>query len=142
MTTILFVEDDPDIVLVTSELLESEGYFVIQASNGKEGLDLALISNPDVVLTDLMMPVMDGLAMILKLRASGFARPAVLYTSMHEDRIPEERRVYDAFIAKPALSSTLISVIKGLAPAPSLAPTRESQSEHRPIASKDGETIE
>ena len=66
---ILVVEDDPDIRRGLRELLESEGYFVFTASNGKEALDRLKGSNvlPVLVLLDLMMPVMDGKTFLTEL---------------------------------------------------------------------------
>lgn len=63
MSTILIVDDEYSIVEVLSELLQEEGYNVLTAYNGQEGL--ARLENviPDVVLCDIMMPVLDGRAM-------------------------------------------------------------------------------
>jgi CheY-like chemotaxis protein len=59
---ILLIEDDKDISDVLKDLLESEGYRVTTAENGKEGLDLLAGSSylPDLILVDLMMPIMNG----------------------------------------------------------------------------------
>lgn len=57
---VLVVEDDDDIRSTLAELLESEGYEVASAANGRQGLDRAHAEPPDVILLDLMMPVMNG----------------------------------------------------------------------------------
>lgn len=59
---ILVIEDDKDILEVLKDLLESEGYQVVTAENGQEGLDRlnAARSLPGLILVDLMMPIMDG----------------------------------------------------------------------------------
>lgn len=57
---VLVVEDDPDIRAAVAETLALEGYRVSQAANGSEGLTRARSEHPDVILLDLMMPVMDG----------------------------------------------------------------------------------
>ena len=58
--TVLVVDDDPDTVDTMREILEEEGHTVLSAHNGREGLELALRSVPDLVLLDLDMPVMNG----------------------------------------------------------------------------------
>lgn len=57
---ILLIEDNPDMRENTAEILELSGYDVITASNGKEGVELAKTSDPDLIICDIMMPVLDG----------------------------------------------------------------------------------
>ncbi|HSX09333.1 MAG TPA: response regulator transcription factor [Candidatus Saccharimonadales bacterium] len=65
---ILIVEDDKDIRDSYSELLSSEGYTVITAENGQAGLDAVTSQKPNVVMLDLMMPIMDGKTMLHLMR--------------------------------------------------------------------------
>lgn len=65
---ILIVEDEAPLRNAVSDILTFEGFEVFRAKNGQEGLDLALAEHPDLILLDLMMPVMDGLTMLEKLR--------------------------------------------------------------------------
>ena len=67
--TILIVEDDELIVSSVRYGLEREGYRVLAAYNGEEGLAVARAAKPDLVLLDVMMPVMDGLQCVRALRA-------------------------------------------------------------------------
>jgi CheY-like chemotaxis protein len=60
MARVLVVEDDPDIRELEADALKSEGHLVYPAENGREGLRLAQVVHPDVVVLDLMMPVMTG----------------------------------------------------------------------------------
>jgi DNA-binding response OmpR family regulator len=60
LPTVLIVDDQPDIRETLAELLQGEGFRVLTASNGQEGLDLARCSPPSLVLLDLMMPIMNG----------------------------------------------------------------------------------
>ena len=69
---VLVVDDDPDILDAIRDVVEAEGYRVAQARHGAEALDRVAEERPDVVLLDLMMPVMDGVAFAEALRA----RPA------------------------------------------------------------------
>lgn len=65
---VLIVEDEPDLSAALTEKLTSAGFSVAQASNGQIGLDTAVTFKPEVILLDLMMPVMDGKTMLRKLR--------------------------------------------------------------------------
>lgn len=60
MTTILIMEDDPGVRLPLEDLLEANGYAVIAAENGRQGVELAKKEEPDLILSDIMMPEMDG----------------------------------------------------------------------------------
>jgi CheY-like chemotaxis protein len=62
--TVLVVDDDPDTVETMRDILEEEGHVVLSARNGLEGLQIALLHKPDLVLLDLDMPVMDGRAFL------------------------------------------------------------------------------
>lgn len=66
---ILIVEDELSISGALKIKLERENYLVFSAANGQEGLDLALKESPDLILLDIVMPVMDGLTMLKKMRA-------------------------------------------------------------------------
>jgi two-component system, chemotaxis family, chemotaxis protein CheY len=59
-STVLVVDDDPDILEALSEILEAEGFEIRRARNGKEALDRLEPDPPQLILLDLMMPVMDG----------------------------------------------------------------------------------
>ncbi len=67
---IAVIEDDEVMSGAVSEELEDAGFMVIKAFDGKEGLRLVLKEKPDVILLDIMMPKMDGLAMMRKVRRS------------------------------------------------------------------------
>src|SRR5262245_23196418 len=68
--TILVVEDDPWIRSLMADLLASEGYSVVQAPDGKVGLEMAEESDPDVILLDLAMPEKSGLDVLHELKSS------------------------------------------------------------------------
>jgi CheY-like chemotaxis protein len=60
METILLIEDNNEILENFTELLEIEGYKVLAASNGKKGVELARQFIPDIIICDVLMPLMDG----------------------------------------------------------------------------------
>jgi len=66
--TILIVEDEESLRNVLKDKLEKENFNVLEAKNGAEGLQMALSEKPDLILLDIVMPVMDGFTMVKKLR--------------------------------------------------------------------------
>lgn len=111
MLRILLVEDEPDIAFVASIALEDAGYHVTVASDGKEGLELALQDQPELVLTDFMMPRLTGLEMIARLRDAGFHNPVVLSSSVPEAHLPPHRPHYDAYLGKPYSIAQLLHTV-------------------------------
>ncbi len=90
--TILIVEDEPALLKVYAERFEKEGFVVRKATNGQEGLEAALKEKLDLILLDILMPVMDGLAMMQELRKNKSwdkETPIIFLTnlSQNEDRI-------------------------------------------------------
>jgi DNA-binding response OmpR family regulator len=65
---VLVVDDDPVILKLLQVNFEMEGFDVVTAVDGAEGFEAAMANEPDVIVTDVMMPVMDGLAMVAALR--------------------------------------------------------------------------
>ena len=78
MKTILIVDDDPSIRETAAESLRYEGYEVIQASTGAEGLTLAERQRPDAMLLDIKMPGMDGFEVLQRLRAADLGIPVIV----------------------------------------------------------------
>lgn len=72
--TILVVEDEASLRDALLEKLSHEGFEVLHARNGEEGLSAALAKHPDLILLDIMMPKMDGLAALEKLRADAWGK--------------------------------------------------------------------
>lgn len=89
--SILLIEDESSLRNAIADILEFEGFSVTHAKNGGEGLDLAFKEHPDLILLDLLMPVMDGFTMLEKLRADekwGKNAPVILLTNVTEkDRV-------------------------------------------------------
>ncbi|OGH69013.1 MAG: hypothetical protein A3D53_03865 [Candidatus Magasanikbacteria bacterium RIFCSPHIGHO2_02_FULL_45_10] len=85
---ILVVEDEPDMRQALVESLRYEGFDVLQAANGVEGLEEALARRPDLIILDILMPKMDGMEMMKKLRQSdswGRKVPIILLTNLSAD---------------------------------------------------------
>ena len=115
MTTILLVDDDRMITSPLRRTLEQNGYDVLLASNGRAGLDMALVEKPDVVVLDVMMPEMDGWAVCRELRQQSGV-PILMLTAMSEevDRILGLELGADDYLTKPFSSRELMARIKAL----------------------------
>ncbi len=115
--TILVVEDNEELQVFLKNIL-SEHYTVIQARNGKEGLDQATRRIPDILISDVMMPEMDGLEMVrhIKNNPNICHIPIVLLTakSALDDRIHALEQGVDDYITKPFSASYLKTRIQSL----------------------------
>ena len=74
--TILIAEDEPSLLMVLGDKLSKEGFDILKAINGQEGLKMALERHPDLILLDLIMPVMDGVTMLTHLRKDTWGKQA------------------------------------------------------------------
>ncbi len=114
---ILVVDDNADVRQYVAQLLGGE-YDVRQAADGKEGLDMALKTVPDLIVCDVMMPVMDGLEMCRRVKAETATShvPVILLTSnAHENQRAEGYDCgADAYITKPFSSKVLLSRVRNL----------------------------
>jgi len=103
--TVVVVDDDETNVELMTALLTREGYTVHAASNGAEALDVVLRTNPDLVLTDVVMPKMNGFELCRRLKDDRETRliPVVLVTGLAErqDRIEGITAGADDFLSKP-----------------------------------------
>lgn len=102
---VLIVDDDPAIRLLCAATLREDGYDVIQAANGQEGLDRALNDSPDVVLLDISMPVLDGFGLAEALRGDERTQKLPLVFLSGEADSDVVTRAYEAgaagFFSKP-----------------------------------------
>jgi len=93
---ILIVEDEPAMIRALTDNLESEGFEVLKARDGVEGLTMASAHHPDIILLDILMPIMDGLTMMQKLRNQdvwGKKVPIILLTNLSPDEDRIMRRI-------------------------------------------------
>jgi len=76
MKKILIIEDDPSYLKLLNDQLTKNGYGIVQAKDGKEGLAIATSQHPDMIILDIKMPVMDGIAMLDELRKDEYGKSA------------------------------------------------------------------
>ncbi|MEO8285004.1 MAG: response regulator [Chloroflexota bacterium] len=112
MKMILVVDDELSIVEVVATLLEQEGYKVLTAAGGKEALACLEKNKVDLVLSDMMMPVMDGRELCKRIGADAThsAIPVVLMSGTHSAAHLDGCR-YAAFLGKPFDMQKLLSVV-------------------------------
>lgn len=116
MTKILIIEDQPDIRENAAEILELAGYQVLQAENGKRGVELAQSELPDLILCDIMMPVLDGYGVlnILEKNPQTASIPFIFLTAKSErtDLRKGMEMGADDYITKPFDDSELLRAIE------------------------------
>ena len=88
MKTVLYADDNLEIIELVKILIERAGYQLLTARNGDEAVQLSLDENPDLVLMDINMPGMDGLSAVKRLRDDGYNNPVIMLTASEskEDR--------------------------------------------------------
>ncbi len=122
---ILVVDDDPDILDAVTMILESQGYEVVSARDGIEGLATLKAENPDLMILDLLMPKMDGFAVCKELQDPRWSKyksiPILMLTSVREEA---SRRRYeletgleldvDDYVEKPMSPDILLERVSKL----------------------------
>lgn len=116
MKTILVVDDELGIANVVAATLEDEGYRVLSASNGLQGLEQLNEGKPDLIVSDFMMPFMDGATMIRQIRANAALQrvPILIVSAMQEALIRSRFEDLDAFLRKPFRIATLLNLVEEL----------------------------
>jgi CheY-like chemotaxis protein len=111
---ILVVEDDNSIRELLVEFLESEGYFVDSAVNGLEGIKYLKEKTPDLILVDLMMPVMDGYAFRTEqLKHDSWKNiPTVVMSAEANAREKMKKFNVTAFLSKPVELETILQTVE------------------------------
>jgi len=116
--TVLIVEDSDDARYFMRLALEQQGYIVVEAENGARAIEVAQLERPDIILMDLSLPIMDGLAATERIRASEElnAIPIVAVTAHQETdfRVGAKAAGFDAYVTKPIDIDFLGDLINGL----------------------------
>lgn len=120
--TILIVDDEEIVAGALAKKLTGAGYKVLVQRNGEDGLKSALATHPDLVLLDIVMPKMDGITFLDKLRQDGWGKsvPVIILTNLERGEKVEEgksRGVYDYLVKTDwSLSDVLSKVNKAIWP--------------------------
>ena len=116
MAKILIVEDEPNMVAGLRDNFEYEGYSVITAADGREGLERALADLPDIVLLDVMMPRMSGLEVCKQLKVKRPAMPVIMLTARGQevDKVVGLELGADDYVTKPFSIRELLARVKAV----------------------------
>ena len=111
---ILVVDDEPNIVDILRFNLQREGYEVLAAYDGQEGLDKALREGPDLILLDVMLPMMDGFQVCEELRKTDRLTPIIMLTAREEerDRVMGLELGADDYVVKPFSVRELLARVR------------------------------
>jgi two-component system alkaline phosphatase synthesis response regulator PhoP len=113
--TIMVVDDNPDIITIVRTILEGKGYNVLSAYSGAELFTSLEQQKPDLVVLDIMMPQMDGLEVLTRLKGASETSsiPVILLTAkvQYEDVLGGYKLGADYYITKPFTSTQLINGI-------------------------------
>lgn len=111
------VEDEVVLLKALSSQFKSDEFHVLTAHDGEEGLEMALNEHPDVILLDILMPKMDGITMLKRLRADKWGKtvPVIILTVVKDDkRVAEalELGAYDYLVKSDYHISEVVSKVK------------------------------
>ena len=113
---ILVADDDPDILSIVSMSLETQDYTVYKATNGREAVDLARQHHPDLILMDMMMPVLSGYEAVVELKADATTKDIVIVGLSAKAMATDMERAtdvgIDGYITKPFRIAQILSVVE------------------------------
>ncbi|MFH1440657.1 MAG: response regulator [Candidatus Omnitrophota bacterium] len=111
---ILIVDDEVDFLETMSPIMEEWDYDLIKAVNGKEAIDILKDKKPDIIVLDYMMPQMDGLAVLKKIRKINKDIPVIMFTAHPDIKVIKgtEKLGVSAFIPKLSIYSDNLSALK------------------------------
>jgi len=116
--TILIVEDSDDARYFMRLALEDLGYIIVEAENGVRAVEIAQAERPDIILMDLSLPIMDGIAATEKIRAcDGLDGVPIIAVTAHQEtdfRVGAKAAGFDAYVTKPIDIGFLSELINGL----------------------------
>ncbi|MCX6537420.1 MAG: response regulator transcription factor [Acidobacteria bacterium] len=113
---VLVIEDEAPMRMALEDILKADGYRVLCAADGQAGLALALDEKPDLILLDVMMPKLDGLAFCTELRRVAVVVPVLMLTARGqvEDRVAGLDTGADDYLVKPFSTDELLARVRAL----------------------------
>ena len=116
---ILIVDDDPKGLYMLEAMFKGAGYEVMAAKNGQIALELARTQLPEIIISDILMPVMDGFQLCRQVKGDEGLKdiPFVFYTATYTDEKDEELALQmgaDKFIRKPVEPDEFIKIVQGV----------------------------
>lgn len=113
---ILIVEDETSLRNALQKKLTHEGFSVLEAKDGQEGLEVSLREHPDLILLDNMMPKMDGMTMLKKMREDGWGKSAkvIILSNLSENEKVAEAMSHETFDYIVKSDSTIEHVVEAV----------------------------
>ena len=113
---VLVIEDEPDLVRGLRDALEFEGFEILSAGRGREGIKLARERSPDLVLLDLMLPDMNGFSVCEEIRTANPVLPIIMLTARSQeiDKIRGLEVGADDYVTKPFSVGELVARINAI----------------------------
>jgi len=113
---ILIIEDERPMRTALADLFASEGYRILTAADGENGLKRALAEKPDLILLDIMLPKLDGFALCAELRRLSLTLPVLMLTAKGqiEDRVTGLDAGADDYLVKPFSTEELLARVRAL----------------------------
>lgn len=117
MAKVLLVDDEPDILLMLRMSFEDEGHEVVMAADGRMGLERLAEAAPDVVVLDMMMPVVDGWGVLEAMQVEGLRTPVIVVSAKSDPRDCRKALEMGAieYVVKPFDLDRLISLVAAVA---------------------------
>lgn len=114
MRTVLVIDDEFGTVEVLVAALEDAGYRVLTAANGRRALERLEENKPDLVISDFMMPLMDGAALVTAMRTNPSFRdiPVIMMSAAPEAALRKHLDGYEAFLRKPFRIPALLEIVR------------------------------
>jgi CheY-like chemotaxis protein len=116
MTSILIVDDAAFSRRMIKKYLQTDGYSILEATNGKEGLEMVVDHQPDGILTDLLMPDLNGFEFLEALQNKGFNIPVAVVSADIQDSSRQRALELGAtgFVNKPPKQEELLQIVRQL----------------------------
>ena len=110
---VLVIEDEPNLLYIMEQVFTANGYDVLTATNGAQGLDVYHKDAPEFIITDWMMPIMDGLEFVKRLRMSDKRTPILILTgkTSEEDAVEGYESGANSFIRKPFSMKEILAIV-------------------------------
>jgi CheY-like chemotaxis protein len=113
---ILFVDDDITSLDIMAILFEKNGFEVLRSADATQAIDSAQKNSPDIIVVDLMMPEIDGVTAVKKIRENGYNKPVIAFTASND--IELHNRAIEAgcakVLTKPCKAQTLVQSVNDL----------------------------
>ncbi len=115
---ILYIEDNPHHIEIVRRIVDREGYELVTAVNGLQGLEMAAVEQPDIIIADVNLPGINGVEVAQRIKdtpeLAHIPVLALTTNTMHGDREQYLQSYFDGYIAKPIIRHELLTTLRRL----------------------------